>query len=190
MASEPQQGRNGSESAKPMARAAIVEMFNRRIEAFDSLDAAAVAADYTDDCVIESTYAGLHVGRAAAEEVIRRWFDTFQDLKVRTRDVIFDAETNRIAHVVDVEGTDLAGFLGVAPTGRPYEGSRSAGSNGSTTYIGCYFVSQTSGVLRRTCLESTERYCDKRSANMNSTLLPRFSERYCRNADIKGSALN
>jgi sigma-B regulation protein RsbU (phosphoserine phosphatase) len=56
----------------------------------------------------------------AAEEVMRKWFDTFLDLKMRTTDLIIDTDTNRVAHVLEVEGTDLGGFLGVAPTGRPF----------------------------------------------------------------------
>jgi len=93
-------------------------MFKRRIEAYDSLDAAALAADYTDDCIVESPYAGTHVGRAAVEKVLRNWFNTFLDMKIRTRDLIIDADANRVVQVCDVEGTDLGGFLDAAPTGR------------------------------------------------------------------------
>jgi serine phosphatase RsbU (regulator of sigma subunit)/ketosteroid isomerase-like protein len=120
MTHEPREAKTDAESAKPMTRAAIEDMFNRRQKAFDNLDAGTLAADYTDDCTVESPHAGTHVGRAAVEGVLRNWFATFPDMKMPTTDLIIDTNTNRVAQVVDCVATDLGGFLGVGPTGRPF----------------------------------------------------------------------
>jgi steroid delta-isomerase-like uncharacterized protein len=105
-------------SEQPAARKAILDLFDRRQEAFDNLDAAMLAADYAENCSVESPYAGAHVGRAAAEEVFRGWFEAFLDLKMRSKELVIDGD--RVAQVFEVEGTDLGGFLGLPPTGKAF----------------------------------------------------------------------
>ena len=100
-------------------RQAIVAMFERLQEAYDNLDAGMLAADYADDCSVDSPYAGTHTGRAAAEEVLRGFFETFLDLKVRTKSLIIDG--NRVAQICAVEGTDLGGFLGLPASGKTFK---------------------------------------------------------------------
>src|SRR4030095_4378345 len=69
-------------SEQPAARKAILDLFDRRQEAFDILDAAMLAADYAENCSVESPYAGAHVGRAAAQEVFRGWVEAFLYLEM------------------------------------------------------------------------------------------------------------
>jgi steroid delta-isomerase-like uncharacterized protein len=118
MAHEPREVKTEVNSEQPVAREAILDLFDRRQEAFDNLDAAMLAADYTENCSVESPYAGAHVGRAAAEEVFRGWFEAFLDLKMRSKELIIDGD--RVAQVFEVEGTDLGGFLGLPPTGKAF----------------------------------------------------------------------
>ena len=52
-----------------MTRDEIAAMFARREEAFEEMDAAALAADYADDAMIDSPAGGTHRGPAAAAHV-------------------------------------------------------------------------------------------------------------------------
>src|SRR5688572_28124289 len=60
-----------------MTRAEIVAFFERRQVAYDGLDAAALAADYAEDCSVDSPTGGTHTGRAAAQSVLEAVFDAF-----------------------------------------------------------------------------------------------------------------
>ena len=101
-----------------MTREEIVAFFERRQDALDNLDAARIAADYADTCVVESPMAGTHQGRAAVERVYRAVFDAFLDHTVRTETLVVDG--NRVAQVVTLEGTDVGGFMGLPPTGKAF----------------------------------------------------------------------
>ena len=97
----------------------ILAMFERRQKAFDDLDAAVLADDYAENCVVESPMGGVHQGRAAAQTVIRAWFDAFVDLKTRVECLLIDGQ--RVAQAMAIEGTHIGTFLGVAPTGRHFK---------------------------------------------------------------------
>jgi steroid delta-isomerase-like uncharacterized protein len=101
-----------------MTREEIVAFFDRRQEAYDNLDAARLAADYSDDCIVESPTGGTHTGRAAAEKVLQTVFSAFVDLKVRRDRLIVDG--HHVAQVLSLEGTDLGGFLGLPATGKVF----------------------------------------------------------------------
>jgi len=103
---------------KSMTREDILALFNRRQEAWEDLDAEALAADYADDAVIESPLAGSHRGREAAEQALRAVFSAFLDLKVTTDALIIDG--NRVVQVMTTEGTHIGEFLGLPPTGKPF----------------------------------------------------------------------
>ena len=106
------------QSKARMTREEIAAFFDRRQQAFDNLDAASLAADYADDCVIESPTAGTHQGRAAAQAALQAVFDAFADMKIRTDALVIDG--NRVAHVLSAEGTDIGGFMGLPATGKPF----------------------------------------------------------------------
>jgi steroid delta-isomerase-like uncharacterized protein len=118
MNSDPAIGGVETQSDARTTREDIIAMFNRRQQAWEDLDAAALAADYADDVVVESPFAGTHRGRAAAEQALRAVFSAFVDAKLRTEDVIVDG--SRVAHVIMSEGTHMGEFLGMAPTGKPF----------------------------------------------------------------------
>jgi steroid delta-isomerase-like uncharacterized protein len=101
-----------------MTRDAISALFERRRVDFEAHDAAALAADYTDDCVIESPTGGVHHGRVAAERVLRTVFDAL-DIKIHQEQIIIDGES--VAIVLQIEGTDGGQFLGLPPTGKSFK---------------------------------------------------------------------
>jgi len=108
----PQQARSG------MTRDEIVAFFERRQELYDDFDAAALAADYADDVVIESPLAGTHRGRAAAEQALRAVFEAFRDMKMKMGSLVIDGD--RVAQVLSIEGTHIGEFMGVPPSSKPF----------------------------------------------------------------------
>ena len=100
-----------------MTRDEILAMFARRQAAFDDLDAAALAADYSDDVQIESPVSGPH-GKADAERNLRAVFDAFMDLKMHWEPPIVDG--NHVAMLATAEGTNIGGLMHVPPSGRSF----------------------------------------------------------------------
>ena len=101
-----------------MTREQIAGMFDRRRAAFDRQDAAALAADYTADCTVESPSGGTHHGPAAAEHVLAHVFEAL-DVTLRRESVIIDGCS--VAEVVSIEGKDVGNFLGLPPTGKSFQ---------------------------------------------------------------------
>jgi steroid delta-isomerase-like uncharacterized protein len=101
-----------------MTRQQVLDLFKRREEAYEDLDAAALVTDYADDAVIESPSAGVHQGREAAEKALRAIFSAFLDLTVTTDHRIIDGAS--VASVITLEGTHIGDFLGIPPTGKRF----------------------------------------------------------------------
>jgi steroid delta-isomerase-like uncharacterized protein len=100
-----------------MTRDEIVAMFARRQQALERLDARALAADYTDDGVVESPFAGgTATGRTAIAGIYEAYFRTFSDLKVMPEDMLIDGD--RVVLVQRISGTETGGFMGMPPSGR------------------------------------------------------------------------
>jgi predicted ester cyclase len=102
---------------RPMTRDEIVAFFDRRQAAIDNLDADALAAGYTADCVVSSPAGGLHTGPQAVHEVMRAFFSAFLDMKLRVERQLIDGDF--VVQIVKVEGTQINEFMGLAPTGKP-----------------------------------------------------------------------
>src|SRR5215210_3412941 len=94
-----------------LTREQIEAMFVRRQEALDNLDAAALSADYAEDCVVESPAAGKLQGAWAVDNARRAWFDAFPDLKYHTDRLVIDGST--VCQILTLEGTDIGGFMGL-----------------------------------------------------------------------------
>jgi len=101
-----------------MTRDEIVAFFERRRELYDDFDAAALAADYADDAVIDSPIAGVHAGRLAAEQALRAVFAAFLDRKMTTESLLIDDD--RVAQVLTIAGTNMGELMGLPPTGKPF----------------------------------------------------------------------
>ena len=112
VATSPAQGGSG------MTHDEIVAFFQRREDLYNDFDAAALAADYADDAVIDSPIAGVHTGGLAAEQALRKVFDAFLDRKMRTESLMIDGDL--VAQVFAIEGTHIGEFLGLPPTGKPF----------------------------------------------------------------------
>ena len=100
-----------------MTRQDVRALFTRRQDAWDRLDAAALAADHADDGVVESPLAGgAATGREAVQKLYGTYFRAFSDLRLEEDDLIIDGD--RVVLVGRVSGTDTGGFMGMPPTGR------------------------------------------------------------------------
>jgi steroid delta-isomerase-like uncharacterized protein len=102
-----------------MARDDLAALIARRLDAINRHDLAALASLYADDCLLDSPSAGGVVqGRAAIDDVFSAWMSGFPDLAISTDDLLIDGD--RVAWIVTAEGTDSGGFMGLPPTGRPF----------------------------------------------------------------------
>jgi steroid delta-isomerase-like uncharacterized protein len=100
-----------------MTRDEISALFARRQQAWETLDAVALAADYAEDAMVESPLAGgSATGRDAIEKLYVTYFAAFPDLKFDYEMVVIDGED--VAQLFRVTGTDSGGFMGMAPTHR------------------------------------------------------------------------
>ena len=106
------------EAQGSMTRQQMLDFFKHREEAYDDLDAAALAADYSEHAVIESPTAGTHTGPEAAERTFRVIFGAFLDLTTKVESLIIDG--NSAVTVVSIEGTHIGEFLGLPPTGKRF----------------------------------------------------------------------
>ena len=102
-----------------MTRDEILAMFERRQDYWRRHDAAALAADHSDECRVESPTAGTLTDRQAIEVVYRGWFSAFPDLEIATDDVIIDGDG--VALALNVTGTHAGEFLGLPPSGRRFK---------------------------------------------------------------------
>ena len=75
-------------------------------------------ADYAEDAVVESPWAGTVKGRDANEQVMRAFWSAFPDQVIHQEEPIVDGD--RAALLATLTGTDLGGFMGLAPTGKPF----------------------------------------------------------------------
>lgn len=101
-----------------MSRDEIVAFFEHREERYNDFDAAALAADYADDAVIDSPIAGVQTGRRAAEQALKAVFAAFLDRKMKTESLLIDGD--HVAQVVAIEGTHIGEFMGLPPSGKPF----------------------------------------------------------------------
>ena len=101
-----------------MTRDDIMALFARRRDAMVRRDAVALMADYAEDAVVESPSAGTVKGREANEQVYHAWWSAFPDHDIHEEELLVDGD--RAALLTTLAGTDLGGFMGLAPTGKPF----------------------------------------------------------------------
>ena len=117
MAGDTHVNASAAETDAQSRRDAIAALFGRRQAAYDNLDAAALAADYTDDAVIDSPFSGRH-GKRHAEQNLRTVFAAFLDMKVITEALV--VEGDHVAQLAMVEGTNIGGLFGAEASGKPF----------------------------------------------------------------------
>lgn len=118
MTTEHQRQTSVASTSRELTHDEIAAMFARRQDAFDDLDAAALASDYADDVVIESPMSGTH-GKAEAERNLRAFFDAFMDLKAVWEPPVIDGQ--HVAVIGMCEGTNMGGFMGMPPSSRGFK---------------------------------------------------------------------
>jgi len=94
----------------------IAAVFARIQDGCARRDAAAVAALYAEDCVVETPIVGRQVGRSAVEHAYRFMFSAFPDLSLHTEEFLVFGK--RAVWTVIATGSDLGGFMGLGPTGK------------------------------------------------------------------------
>jgi steroid delta-isomerase-like uncharacterized protein len=100
-----------------MNRQDVVALFEKRQQAWDRRDAAALAADHTEDGLVESPLAGgMARGREAIEKLYHTYMSAFGDMKLDQDELLIDGD--RVALLARVSGTDTGGFMGMPPSGR------------------------------------------------------------------------
>jgi steroid delta-isomerase-like uncharacterized protein len=107
-----------AQAVSGMTREEIVALFDKRLELYDDFDAAALAADYADEAVVESPMSGLHTGRKAAEQALRSTFSAFLDMKLTREALLIDGD--RVAEFVICEGTNINDFMGMPASNKRF----------------------------------------------------------------------
>jgi steroid delta-isomerase-like uncharacterized protein len=102
-----------------MTREEITALFERRAEAWDRHDAAALAADHSPDCVVVSPTGGVLEGREEIERIYGIWFKAFPDIVLSTADRVIDGD--RAALFFNISGTHAGDFFGLPASGRHLE---------------------------------------------------------------------
>ena len=100
-----------------MTREEIVRLFDRRQDALDRHDAAALTDEHADTGVIESAMAGTVTGRADIAKVYESLFTWFPDFVFTGEQLLIDGDS--VAQMATFSGTDTGGFMGLPPTGKP-----------------------------------------------------------------------
>jgi predicted ester cyclase len=95
----------------------IGAVFARLQIAYARRDPVAIAANYADDCIVDSPVAGVHTGPQAVERTLRAIFSSFPDLTLVPNELLISG--NRAVWMGRWGGTDSGGFMGLPPTGKP-----------------------------------------------------------------------
>jgi steroid delta-isomerase-like uncharacterized protein len=103
-----------------MTREEINALFVQRMDAWARRDITALVDMHSENSVVESPLAGGHAtGHEAIERVYEALFHAFPDLVLQTDELLIDGD--RVALIGRLSGTDQGGFMGMAPTGRPFD---------------------------------------------------------------------
>lgn len=102
-----------------MNRQEIAALIERCRVALNRHDSGAVAAEHSEECVMDSPTAGGPVtGRVGIARVYDMWFQAFPDLTITQEDVLIDADRAAVRYTLS--GTHSGGFLGLPPTGKHF----------------------------------------------------------------------
>src|SRR3954463_9588085 len=102
-----------------MSREDILALLQRRRDAWDARDAAALASTHAEKGVVVSPTGGVLEGRDEIERVYRLWLTAFTGVTFTVDDVLIDGD--RAVQIARLSGTHTGEFFGLAPTGRQVE---------------------------------------------------------------------
>ena len=100
-----------------MTREEVVQLFKRRLKAFNDHNVAAFADTYAESAVVESPLGGTHQGRVTIGAVIDTFLDALSDAKLTEDELIIDGD--HVVQVCSLSGTDTGGLMGMVPSGKP-----------------------------------------------------------------------
>ena len=112
MTTEHQRQTSVASSPTEMTRDEILAMFARRQDAYDDLDAAALAADYADDVDDRESDERSGMARPTPSGTCRRCSTAFIDLKMSFEPPIIDGK--RVRSLGIAEGTNMGGLMGTS----------------------------------------------------------------------------
>jgi steroid delta-isomerase-like uncharacterized protein len=101
-----------------MTRTEIAALLDRWLDAVARRDVDALMDLYAANSLLESPMAGPGRGRDAVARAYETFFAAFPDLKLDAEEPLIDGD--RVARVATVTGTDVGGFMGLEPTGKPF----------------------------------------------------------------------
>ena len=101
-----------------MTRDEIASMLELRFSALNSRDLTTLMSLHAADGVVDSPLGGHAKGSEAIRKVYEAWVASFPDAQFEPEAPIVDGE--RVAQVATVKGTDMGGFMGLAPTGKRF----------------------------------------------------------------------
>ena len=99
----------------------IAAVFARLRDGYKRMDAAALAANYALNCVVESPIAGLYVGRQAVERIFQALFAAFSEWHMNTEELLVFG--NRAVWTATLRGVARAEFMGLPSTGKSFSTS-------------------------------------------------------------------
>ena len=99
-----------------MSRDEILALLQRRLEAYVTRDAAALAATHAENGSVASPFGGVLEGRDEIERIYKSWFRAFPDMRTEQEDLLIDGD--RVVVVNRISGTHAGDFLGLPATGR------------------------------------------------------------------------
>lgn len=101
-----------------MTREEVAAILQRRTDAINGHNVAALNALYSPDCMVESPMAaGTVQGRQAVTKVFQALFEAFPDLSFTPDIVVIDG--NSVASAGWMTGTYTGGFMELPPSGKP-----------------------------------------------------------------------
>jgi steroid delta-isomerase-like uncharacterized protein len=102
-----------------MSRDHVIAFLARRQQHWAARDAAALAADHTEDSIVHSPLFGVVTGRSEIAKTYENLFRIFADWTFAAEDLIVDG--SRAAQIFRVKATHTSELFGVAATNRRFE---------------------------------------------------------------------
>jgi len=102
-----------------MTRDEIAEFFARRDAAWQRHDFAALAADHTENGIVDSPLRGKVQGHSAILNSYSEFFISFPDAQYLTENILIDG--NKVAQYIQMTGMQKGDFCGLPPSGKRFQ---------------------------------------------------------------------
>ena len=102
-----------------MTKREIRDFFARRDAAWQRHDSDALAANHTENGVLDSPLRGKVKGHEAIRYTYSDFFVTFPDARYVSKDLLIDG--NKVVQFTTMTGTQQGGFCGLPPSGKRFQ---------------------------------------------------------------------